>query len=175
MTNIEEIWKDVPGYEGFYQVSNKGRVRSLDRIRRNGKNSFQKQKGIIISLGRSSGYPSTSLYKNNKAKAIKVHQLVAIAFLDHKPCKYDLVVNHKDFDRTNNNVDNLEIVTTRGNNSHKKSPHSSKYTGVYRCSVTGKWISCIRVNNKSLHLGVSELEINASKRYQMVLDNIHLL
>lgn len=101
MKNVMEIWKDVEGYEGLYQISSKGRVKSLG----NGSSGNSKEK-ILKGLNDKYGYLQVNLYKEGKQKTFKVHRLVAKAFLDNP---YNLPqVNHKDEDKTNNCVDNLE-------------------------------------------------------------------
>lgn len=102
---MEEIWKDIKGYEGLYQVSNLGRVKSLG----NGKEKIRKTN---IS---SNGYLSLILVKNKKGKNFSVHRLVAEAFIDNPdnlPC-----VNHKDENKLNNCVDNLEWCTKQYNST----------------------------------------------------------
>jgi hypothetical protein len=109
MENSEnEIWKDVIGYEGLYQVSNLGRIKSLN----------YRAKGIceIMKFSLLDGYPSLSLTKNGKYKTYRIHRLVANAFvynLHNKP-----QVNHKNGNRADNNVDNLEWVTNQENCIH---------------------------------------------------------
>ena len=106
ITMTEEIWKDIPGYEGLYQVSNFGRVKSLRRPYGNN-GGIQWTKERILSPGKDKdGYLQVNLHCNGKQHQRKVHRLVAQAFLpnmDNLP-----MVNHKDEDKTNNNVDNLE-------------------------------------------------------------------
>lgn len=101
-----EIWKDIKGYEGLYQISNKGNVMSLN-YKNTGKSKLLKQ---ILS---TNGYLYIKLPKNGTYKNINVHRLVAEAFLenpDNLPC-----VNHKDECKTNNNVSNLEFCTYKYN------------------------------------------------------------
>ena len=97
-----EEWRDIKGYEGIYQISNKGRVKSLN-YKRTGKEK-------ILSPGKRRGYFYISLYKKGeKPKNFDIHRLVAQAFLpnpDNLP-----VVNHKDENKLNNNVENLEWCT----------------------------------------------------------------
>ena len=105
-----EIWKDIQGYEGLYQVSNYGRVRSLERVimRLNGKPQHIKKK-ILMHVIDKYGYSIVHLRKNGKGKMKKLHRLVAETFIpnpQHLP-----QVNHKDENKTNNNVDNLEWCT----------------------------------------------------------------
>lgn len=110
---MEEIWKDIIGYEGLYQISSLGRVRSLDKtiITKHGhKRTF---KGQIIKPNISAGYYSVNLHHKGKAKTIRIHRLLAIAFLEgYKP---GLVVNHKDENPLNNDLSNLEWCTQKYN------------------------------------------------------------
>ena len=104
---IEE-WRPVVGYEGLYEVSNTGQVRSLDRF------YYRLHKGKVLSPTKDRyGYLTVTLNCNGKSKTIKIHRLVAQAFLpnpDNLP-----QVNHKDEDKTNNNVTNLEWCTAKYN------------------------------------------------------------
>lgn len=118
----EEIWKDVIGYEGLYKVSNLGRVKSLSRLKEsrnyNGKYSFN-TKEIILSPGKDGGgYLRCALTDSNHVrKTHKVHRLVAYAFLNLKNVQ---VVNHIDFNRANNNVNNLECCTSKENTQYSR-------------------------------------------------------
>lgn len=103
---MNEIWKDIEGYEGLYQVSNLGNVRSLN---------YRGLKGCIHILKPQNvrGYLVVPLSKNNTTRQYKIHRLVAQAFiqnLDNKP-----QVNHRDEDKLNNNVSNLEWNTSKEN------------------------------------------------------------
>lgn len=102
------MWKDIKGYEGLYQVSNTGEI----------KRTFKtgKEKNLKGSL--TSGYPSICLSAGNSRKTFYIHRLVAEAFLDKPETNEALEVNHKDGDRRNNNVENLEWVTLRENQLH---------------------------------------------------------
>ena len=112
---MEEIWKDVVEYEGYYQVSNLGRVRSLDRIASNGR----KIKGKILStkVNTPPYYPRVSLSVNGKMKLVQVHRLVAQAFVYNPDPEHKTQVGHKDESRTNNRADNLEWVTPKENSN----------------------------------------------------------
>lgn len=116
---MKEIWKDIEGYEGLYQVSNLGRVRSLDRKVWN----YTKKGRILKPHSNGHSYQNVSLHKENKTeKHLYIHILVAKAFLPNPDNKTE--VNHKDFNKLNNRVDNLEWVTRDENKQHFR---QSKY------------------------------------------------
>lgn len=94
-----EIWKDIKDYEGLYQVSNYGRVRSL-----NYRNTGRVE--VLKSIEEQQGYLQIHLVKNKKRATFKIHRLVAETFIQNPERKPQ--VNHKDEDKTNNRVENLE-------------------------------------------------------------------
>lgn len=157
-----EIYKDVIGYEGIYQVSNLGNVKSF---------KFGKDK-VLRKSKDSLGYFVVGVRLNNIPKVRRVHQLVAESFLNHKRCGLKLVVNHIDFDKTNNKLDNLEVITQRENTNKKHLKSSSQYTGVYWSKQFKKWKVLITINNKQKFLGYFTDELEASKAYQKELLNI---
>jgi hypothetical protein len=167
-----EIYKDIVGYEGIYQVSNMGNVKSLSRIILiRGKYSSKSTERILKACANSNGYLTVNLYNNSKINK-KVHQIVAETFLNHIPCGFELVVNHKDFNKTNNKTDNLEIVTTRENANRKHLVSTSKYVGVSFNKSFNKWVSQIFVNGKPKYLGYYNTEIDAHNAYQLKLKEI---
>lgn len=115
-----EIWKDVVDFEGYYQVSNLGRFRSLDRvvIRKDGANHTVKG-GVLKGTTKSGhdGYVTVALNKGEVRITRKLHRLIAIAFMPIDNYK-NMDVNHIDFDRTNNTLSNLEWVTHQENIKH---------------------------------------------------------
>lgn len=138
MENMEniEIFNDIPGYEGLYQVSNLGRVKSLI-----------KYKGTIERILRpgicTSGYYMVILSKNKKLKTISVHKLVSIVFLGHEPDGHRIVIDHINGDRLDNRVENLQFITQRQNTVKSlllNENLSSKYTGVtwHKINKNGK-------------------------------------
>lgn len=110
---MQEIWKDVVGHEGFYQVSNIGRVKSLPRTVNN---KFYEGKILSTKNNNAKQYEKTSLHNNGKTKYYKVHQLVARAFIPNPENKRE--VNHIDGNKHNNKVENLEWVTSKENKEH---------------------------------------------------------
>lgn len=167
-----EIWKDITGYEGLYQVSNFGNVKSLERLVK-GKinNRLQKEnilsKGLVGKLGNQ--YYAVTLCDNKKRKQIKISVLVAMAFLNHIPNGYDgLTVDHIDNNPLNNNVNNLQVITKRENSS-KDRKGISKYTGVTFNKKSNKWRSQIWINGKNKTLGSFDDELEAHRAYQKEL------
>ncbi|MBJ8023716.1 NUMOD4 domain-containing protein [Bacillus cereus] len=113
------IWKDVVGYEPFYQVSNTGEIRSKDRKvpTRNPEKLATRKGRILIQMTSRNGYKKVSLTRNVKdKKQIQLHRLVALAFIPNPESKP--FVNHIDGDKTNNHVSNLEWVTEKENAEH---------------------------------------------------------
>ena len=106
MNNNEENWKDIEEYEGLYQISDKGRIKSI---------GYGKER--ILNLKRNTkGYLQVNLSKNGEHKWCLIHRLVALAFLSN-PNNLPQV-NHKDEDKTNNKVENLEWCDSKYNNNY---------------------------------------------------------
>jgi len=121
---MSEIWKDVAGYEGAYQVSDRGRVRSVARKAWNGQ-AWHTHKGRILkqSVAGKMQYRQVALCKDCKAKTQRVHALVAKAFLGPCPGEYgkkagQYGINHIDSDTSNNRAENLEWATAKENLNH---------------------------------------------------------
>ena len=158
-----EIWRDIPNYEGRYQVSNTGFVKSF------------KGKTKILKSRPTGGYVSVQLSTEGVAKNYYIHQLVAMAFLKHKPDGFTLVVDHKDGCKSNNNLSNLQIVTNRYNVSKGWSTKekTSKYTGVFFHKTNKKWTARIWLREQEVliqkNLGYFVCELSASKAYQDAL------
>lgn len=117
-TNVsEEIWKDVEGYEGLYQISNLGNVKSLDRYVKQKDNKIKhiKEK-MLTSHDNNRGYLAVNLSKDGKTKTHTVHRLIATAFIpnpENKPC-----IDHINAIRTDNRIENLRWATYSENNSN---------------------------------------------------------
>ena len=109
-----ERWKPVKGYEGIYEVSNHGRVRSLDRVVTYSDGRVRRHKGKILSAPLSrDGYPAVNLHTQGRLKKRTVHSLVAEAFVGPRP--EGMEVCHNDGSKTNNHVDNLRYGTRSEN------------------------------------------------------------
>ena len=157
----QEIFKDIQGYEGKYQVSNKGQVKSI-----------AKNKDLILKQSsknkRGYSYPTVDLYdKYGKMKTFRVHRLVSETFI---PNPYNLpCVNHKDGDKTNNNVTNLEWCTYSENTKHAYdtnliSPHMEKAIEK-RAKNCRKKVYCHQTNKvyNSITEASRELSLSSSK------------
>lgn len=143
-----EIWKEIPEYEGKYDVSNYGRVKSLSRIiMRSGKYPFLSKELMLKQSVHSDGYLGVCLGNKNGRKSIKTHQLVAMAFLGHKRCSFRIVVDHVDNNCLNNKLENLQLITHR-DNSIKDRVINHKYSGVTFEKRRKKWVGRISLNNK---------------------------
>ena len=117
MKKENEIWKVIPNYEN-YEASNFGRIRSIDRVVKRDRYTTRKIKGKILQqFAKNSGYLQVNLSKNGKIETKTVHRLVAITFLENTNNYTD--VNHKDENKHNNNVSNLEWCNYEYNNTYK--------------------------------------------------------
>ena len=132
----EEIWKDIIiekngvlyDYTGIYQVSNLGRIRSLDRITPDGRNIKGQVKAVKINRD---GYVMVELYKNRKGVRHLVHRIVATAFIKNDNPVNKTEVNHIDLNRKNNVVTNLEWISHTDNvkYSYKQGSHKGRQIG----------------------------------------------
>ena len=123
---MEEIWKDIAGYEGLYQISNKGRVKSLNRlVKDTTRDRVQKIKGRILKYcDNGKGYKLVYLNKNRKRKNYYVHRLVAETFIPNPRQLPE--VNHKDLNKANNKISNLEWITELDNKRHYRMTEIAK-------------------------------------------------
>lgn len=112
---VKAEWVECPMFEGIYEVSNTGFVRRSAPRKRRIKDYFPDGKPLKGSLC-TKGYPQVSLHKDGKSRTLKVHRLVALAFLGPRP--KGLTVNHKDGIKSNNHIGNLEYVTNSQNIKH---------------------------------------------------------
>lgn len=163
-----EKWEAVPNYEGRYEGSTFGRIKSLAREA----NKCRVDRMLKQTPNRN-GYYMVSFQKEGRHKSFSVHRIVARLFI---PNPHNLPeVNHRDLKKTNNCVWNLEWMTSRGNSEHytQTIKTSSQYTGVYFHKKSAKWAAYIHYNNKVFHLGLFEVEIEAHHAYQKALKEIN--
>ena len=161
---MKEIFKKLEKYPD-YEVSNFGRVKRLEYK--------SKYKGIyyrVIKEKILNGTVDSVGYKtvDFKGKKMRVHQLVAVAFLNHKPNGFDVVVDHIDNNPLNNNLCNLQLVTNRYNAS--KDSKSKTSLGVFKSN--NRYVSRIMINNKKVYLGCFKTEKEASEAYQNKLKEL---
>lgn len=133
----EEQWRDIVGYDGYYQVSNMGRVKGLPRLKRakNG-GSFWLKETIKQAYPQSDGYLQIGLSKDGKKKSYLLHRLVGLAFISGDA---SLEINHIDFDRANCRASNLEWSTHQDNvqHSHAAGKYKNNRTGKTKFSISG--------------------------------------
>lgn len=162
-----EQWKDVVGYEGYYQVSNIGRVRSVDRIVGSCHGSKANRKGVIKKLDITNrGYSIVVLFFGNVSKGYLCHRLVAEAFIQNPNKKPD--VNHKNGIKTDNRVDNLEWVTRSENVIHAMETGLKKdYKGKkVICVLNGKKYASVNEAAMDLGLNSGTLRTQITRAYK---------
>lgn len=148
---MKEIWKDIPEYEGLYQASNLGKIKSLERFTNDGHHVMSK----ILKPSLAKGYLKVNLCKDNVAKTIYVHKLVAKTFLDNKenfPC-----INHKNENKQDNRLDNLEWCTYFYNTHYGTSINRNRKTQL-NCKKTSKQVIKLSENDEIIcrYLSINE-------------------
>jgi len=161
---MTEIWKPVVGYEGYYDVSSRGRIRSVNTKRR------RKIVSRILKSGlRPDGYHNVVLSREGVTRTRTVHRIVAEAFLGPS----ELTVNHRDGDRGNNSVGNLEWLSIRENiHVGDLCKKGSQFAGVAPDAKTGKWISRIQVDGRRIYLGTFDSEQEAALAFEGALEKV---
>jgi len=174
---MTEEFRDIKGYEGLYQVSNFGNIKS-----------FKYKQPRILKPKNNRGYKAVSLLKDAKLKNVLIHQLVAIAFMNHTPNRYKIVIDHINDDKSDNRLENLQIITPRENayktqlRRNKFNRYENKYTSEYK-GVTIQKVkykdkeytyikASIRINAKRIYLGSFTTEKKASEAYQNALKTL---
>jgi hypothetical protein len=156
MTNVQENWLPIPNYEGLYEISDLGKVKSLP-------NKTHKNIKILNPSYDKNGYLRVDLYKNKKNKTSKVHRLVMLSFIGES----ELAIDHIDGNKQNNRLDNLRYCTNRENSIfyYEKKNTTSKYVGVYYNKQNKKWRAYIIFDKKQIHLGHFDNEEEAGMAY----------
>ena len=142
---MKEVWIDIEGYEGLYQVSSKGRVRN--------------NKKLVLRQRKRGDYLAVNLYKNRECKTFSVHRLVAIAFIPKEELE-ELEVNH--IKGKGNSVDNLEWVTSKENTAHAMKYGKQKMLGEDNSSAKLTEKEVIAIRNSNLTQKELSLEYNVT-------------
>lgn len=163
----KEIWKDIPGHENYYQVSNFGGIRRLPKTITFVRNGYINTRKLELNYLSPTLFNNGYLFVSIKGKKYTVHSLVAMAFLNHIMGGWNIVIDHIDENKTNNNIKNLRLISHRENVARGYKNTSSKYVGVF---LDGKkWRSVIIFKNKRIYLGSFNSEKEASEYYQNAL------
>jgi len=174
---MQEEFRSIPNYKGLYEASNLGNIKSLDRIIIKSNGRKQTVYGDILKPYKNKyGYLLVSLRINGVKKTWQVHQIIAITFLGHKPNGNKIVINHINFNKSDNRLSNIELVTHRANLSKREYVGMSKYTGV-SIKLDGrkkKWLARICVNYNDIRIGYYYTEIEAHLAYQNKLKELKL-
>jgi len=166
-----EKWKDITGYEGSYLASDLGRVKSLDRKSNRKNGSLANIKGQIMkqTIGEK-GYLHVGLTLNSKMKIIKTHQLVAMAFLGHIPCGYDIVVDHiVEENYLDNRLCNIQVITQRRNTNKNREHKNGRRVGATFYKSNKTWVSKIYFKGDDIYLGSYKTMDEACDAYDLAL------
>lgn len=159
---MKEIWKDIPNYEGLYQASNLGRIKSLEKQVWNNHQMVVRPEKILKPFSDKKGYFRVKLYKNQKCKTQKLHRVIAQTFIPNIFNKPE--VNHEDGNKANNMVENLSWATSKENVNHafrtglskaKKGKNSKLSKKVYQFDLKGNFIkewSCVSEAERQLKI-----------------------
>ena len=155
----QEIWKDIAGYEGLYQVSSLGRVKSHERTTTQSNGKIQPVKERILKPGKDAmGYLHVRLFKNGVANLFKIHRLVANAFIPNDDL-FATTVNHIDEDKTNNRVSNLEWMSHGDNTRYSNAGSKNWKAKSVRCIETGQVFGCAVDASRWLGLSIHAVDI----------------
>jgi hypothetical protein len=162
---MKEIWVPAKDYEGLYEVSNLGRVRSLERHVKHNYGGLRIHKERIVRQGNMHhGYKNAQLWRNRHCKNMRVHRLVYESFVG--PIKDGYVIDHINRDTSDNRLSNLRQVTYRENAENKDMKMSSQHMGVSWVNKYSKWSAWIYIDGRNRFLGYYDDELKASEAYQ---------
>lgn len=161
MIEEREEWRPVLGYEGRYEISSIGRVRSW----------VGKKVRFLKSNKNTNGYFHLGLYLNGIRKVFEIHKLVAESFLGHeRGLGHKIVVDHKNFNKQDNRLCNLRLISNRENVSFRRG--TSKYTGVSFSKTMNCWVAHIRPKYRKINLGFHKDEKVCAQWYQDALKSL---
>lgn len=158
-----EIWKDIDGYEGLYQVSNLGRIKSF--VKWDVYNKYHYEERILKPFKNNKGYLEISLVKDKTRSNKFIHRLVANAFIPKIQGKN--IVNHKDFNPLNNNVENLEWVTQKENTIY--SVENMKHRKSITHSNTNEKYITYRESQKKYRITIDKKEYSAKTLKEAII------
>tara|TARA_R110000868_G_scaffold175781_2_gene412998 strand:- start:2449 stop:3147 length:699 start_codon:yes stop_codon:yes gene_type:complete len=161
-----EVWRDVVGYEGSYEVSSFGRVKTVKRavIKSNGK-PYNISEKLKTGINPNKVYCVVALTLSGKSKCRYVHQLVVESFLGLFSDGNKIVIDHYDNNGHNNQLDNLQVVPQRWNARKDYKGNSSNYLGVSWGNKSKKWEAHIKIDGEYLRIGRFDTEKEARENY----------
>jgi hypothetical protein len=171
---MEEIYKDIPGFEGKYQVSNFGNIKTIERVTilNDGRKFYYKDK-VLICTPDLKGYPKIRLqnFNPNYGSTRRVHSLVWEVFGDGTTISFpNRVIDHIDRNKKNNHINNLRIISNRENAFNRKD--NKEFIGVRKSNKSDNYTCRIWVNDKDYHLGTFKTQEEAFERYNEALSHI---
>lgn len=171
MSPVPEIWKDIKDYEGYYQVSNLGEIKSLKRIATHWNGGYHTvYEKILTPVLDRDGYCRVTLTIKSKKSTFQIHCIVMAAFEGES----ELQVNHKKGIKTDNRFTELEYVTCLENIKHRTTElRKKKRWGVYWHDKLGKWRSIISISNNREHLGIFINKEDAYEAYYQRYLEVH--
>lgn len=161
---MNEEWRPIESYEGLYEVSNLGRVRSLTVRVRNGVGTRVRRGRVLKQHATPEGYYTVMLSCASRQRRVQVSRLVGRAFLGMPA---DLEIDHEDRNPANNAASNLRVATTAQNHRNTRRPktNTSGFKGVSWHRARGKWRASISVNNRTKQLGHFDTPEDAHAAY----------
>lgn len=173
---MKEVWKDIPGYEGLYQASCFGYVRSLDRIAYKGRKHVPiKIEGRILSPWvDTTGYLKVEMFKNGRCRKEKLHQMIAKTFIPNP--NHKSTVNHKDENPLNNTVLNLEWMTNKENvNYGTRIQRNREKFGIHikRIAPNGKEDNYFTLHDAEKATGIPRQSISYAIKHKTLLKGFH--
>lgn len=173
-----EIWNNIPNTNNTYQASNLSRIRSVDRYVVDKKERKKYVRGRILKQylvqdEDKRNYYNVCICIENKKRTTTIHSLIFSAFNGFCPTRESgMVVDHKDNNPLNNNIENLQLITHRENSTKDRKNGVSEYRGVCWRKDSEKWYSAIGINCKQIKIFQSDNEHLCGKAYKIALENI---